>query len=199
MPLPLVHIVPISRRCGATTLTQLWGASADERPLQSPLPASGSPWVVPVVVASPQYVDHAFRQLHMLRANPHIRIGGVLITPVAPGPLPTTIQQAVEAIRKVVAPAPVHYVPWQRSLSTTNRKKVRGWDFTRPKKTRSGRWGEIYSQFASIVDYIAAVERSAPSPATGQVPGEYPARTGQVPAEEGSDPVQSHLGPPKTW
>lgn len=46
MPLPLVHIIGTYPGCGATTITHLWGESADERPLDSPLPAKGSPWVV---------------------------------------------------------------------------------------------------------------------------------------------------------
>lgn len=50
MPLPLVHIIGTYPGCGATTITHLWGESADERPLDSPLPAKGSPWVVPVLM-----------------------------------------------------------------------------------------------------------------------------------------------------
>ena len=35
MPLPLVHIIGTYPGCGATTITHLWGESADERPLDS--------------------------------------------------------------------------------------------------------------------------------------------------------------------
>ena len=167
MPLPLVHVVPTSRRCGATTLAHLWGRSADERPLESPVPASGSPWIVPVIGASPQYMDYGIHQLYGLLNNPRIRIWGVLVSPTAPGPVTADVEKAIENVRRAVAPAPVHFIEWNRSLSRDLLTKVPQWDFKRPKERMIGKraWDDTYNKFSDIVDYIAAAE-SNPATAT---------------------------------
>ena len=167
MSLPLVHVVPTFRRCGATTIAHLWGPSADERPLESPVPASGSPWIVPAIVASPQYMDYGIHQLHLLTNNPHIRIAGVLISPTAPGPVTADVEKAIENVRRAVAPAPVHVMEWNRSLSRDLLTKVPQWDFKRPKERVIGKrtWDHTYKKFSDIVDYIAAAE-SNPQTAT---------------------------------
>ena len=164
MPIPLVHIIGTHPGCGATTLTHLWGESADERPLDSPLPAKGSPWVVPVLMGSYQLLNNNGGTLRYLAGIPHLRFGGILIRPES-SESALDLDESVAWLRDITGTAPIHWLNYHEDLAGPDSSGLPQWDFCRPtpKRVRRDPWFRTFSQFADITDYIVRTERSTPS------------------------------------
>ena len=74
MAIPLIHLVGTYPGCGVTTLAHLWGDSADERPLDSPLPAKGSPWIVPIIMGVYHPMQQSISIVQYLAGIPHLSL-----------------------------------------------------------------------------------------------------------------------------
>ena len=164
MAIPLVHLVGTYPGCGATTLTHLWGDSADERPLDSPLPAKGSPWVVPVIKDVYHPMQQSISIVQYLAGIPRLRIAGILIRPGSAEPT-LDLDEAIAHLRGIVGNAPIQLLDYHEDLPTKDIDGLPQWDFRRPTPKRSGRapWFRTFSQFADIIDYVVRTERSNPS------------------------------------
>ena len=164
MPLPLVHIIGTYPGCGATTITHLWGESADERPLDSPLPAKGSPWVVPVLMGAYQPMQQGFSNVQYLSTVPHLRLGGILIRACTDG-IPLDLHENISYLRGLFPDIPIQIVDYQDDLPDKGLNELPSWDFLRPTLKRFGhdRLATTFNQFASIVDYIVQTERTTPT------------------------------------
>ena len=164
MAIPLVHLVGTYPGCGATTLAHLWGDSADERPLDSPLPAKGSPWVVPVIKDVYHPMQRSISIVQYLAGIPRLRIAGILIRPGSAEPT-LDLDEAIAHLRGIVGNAPIQLLDYHEDLPTKDIDGLPQWDFRRPTPKRFGRapWFRTFSQFADIIDYVVRTERSNPS------------------------------------
>ncbi|MDY2979922.1 MAG: hypothetical protein SOR94_07855 [Lawsonella sp.] len=164
MAIPLIHLVGTYPGCGVTTLSHLWGDSADERPLDSPLPAKGSPWIVPIIMGVYHPMQQSISIVQYLAGIPHLRIGGILIRPCSAEPT-LDLNESIVHLRGVVGNAPIQRLDYHEDFPTKDIADLPQWDFRRPTPKRFGRdpWFRTFSQFAEITDYVVRTERSNPS------------------------------------